>query len=88
MRDEPAEEEEEEEEELSENYPKELEVLVVYYRYQKAILTNGVNVPVTHWFDRRGGKCKPQEAVTCVCGNDEVGWFAVDLEHFGPATVH
>lgn len=66
----------------------ELEVQVIHFRYEKAILTDGRQVPVTHWFDDRGSKCKPREAVTCVCGSDETGWFAVDLEHFGPATIH
>jgi hypothetical protein len=65
-----------------------LEVAMVHFRYQKAILTDGREVPVTHWFDGRGSKCKPREAVTCVCGSDEAGWFAVDLEAFGPATLH
>lgn len=66
----------------------ELDVAAVHFRYQTAVLTNGVSVPVTHWFDRRGAKCRPRDAVTCVCGSNEMGWFAVDLEAFGPATIH
>jgi hypothetical protein len=66
----------------------ELEVTMILFRYQKAVLNNGLNVPVTHWFGRRGEKCAPREAVTCVCGSDDIGWFAVDLEEFGPAVIH
>lgn len=65
-----------------------LDVVAVNYRFQKAVLSDGQQVPVTHWFDRRGSICAPRQAVTCVCGSDATGWFSVDLEGFGPATVH
>lgn len=54
----------------------------------KALLTCTCLVPVTHWLDRMGENCLPDEAVVCVCGNDDHGWFVVDLEAFEYVTVH
>jgi len=53
-----------------------------------AMLDNMCIVPVTHWFDRRGEDCSPQDAVVCVAGSDEHGWFTVDLLEFSYVTVH
>jgi hypothetical protein len=53
-----------------------------------ALLTNLCIVPVIHWFDRRGEDCVPADAVVCVTGSDQFGWYTVDLERFGRVVVH
>lgn len=53
-----------------------------------AVLNNGISVPVTHWFDALGDECEADEADACVCGDDEWGWFHIDLENSCHATVH
>ena len=64
------------------------EVLLVHKLLRKAYLSDDSSVPVTHWFGRDGNECDPMVAVSCVCGDDVIGWFAIDLEAFGPAQVH
>ena len=66
----------------------ELDVLLINRIDQVAVLTNGAQVPVTHWFDLKGEICIPDQAVSCVAGSDETKWFAVDLQNFEYATVH
>jgi hypothetical protein len=66
----------------------ELDVIVVNRSLGVAILNNGSHVPVTHWFDARAKECTPVDAVSCVAGDDSVGWFSIDLLKFQYATVH
>ena len=48
----------------------------------QALLSNEKIVPITHWFDIDGGECDPAEAVRCVCGSDDDGWFSVELKFY------
>lgn len=36
-------------------------------------------VPVTAWIDDEGDDCGPDEAVTCVAGDDDCGWVVIEL---------
>lgn len=47
-----------------------------------ALLSNDAIVPVTNWFDFEGDECEEHLATTCVCGDADNGWFAVDLSDF------
>ena len=67
---------------------READVLMVNREKRIALLTDNRIVPVTHWFGTRGEECIPANAVTCVAGNDDAGWFAIDLQMFGYAKVH
>ena len=67
---------------------KELDVFAVHRKRKRALLSNNETVPVTHWFDSKGEDCDPLVASVCVCGTEELGWFVVDLDNFGYATVH
>lgn len=58
-------------------------------RVQRVALTDcGCQIPVTSWFDATGQDCDPADAIVCVCGDDDHGWFTVDLEAFKTVTVH
>lgn len=70
------------------NDPDKPEVQSVHRVLRQALLTDGRIVPVTHWFGSDGNDCEPHKAVSCVCGTDETGWFALDLSKFAPAKVH
>jgi hypothetical protein len=65
-----------------------LDVMAIHYKDAKAVLTCGCHVPVTHWFDWQGFDCEAKDALTCVCGDEEHGWFVLDLGNFDHATVH
>lgn len=58
------------------------DVMAIHRIQQIAILDNLTVVPVTHWFNRRGDECESKDAVVCVCGADEVGWYTIDLVNF------
>lgn len=63
--------------------------VMAIHRVQKVAILDNLNVvPVTHWFDSTGEECDPKKAVTCVCGADGVGWYAVDLTTFDYVTRH
>jgi hypothetical protein len=68
--------------------PTGLHVVCVSLIQNVALLSDSRKVPVTHWFDTRGRQCSPKEAVTCVAGSDDVGWFALDLDGLALATIH
>lgn len=56
--------------------------------YDKVILDDGTELPVTNWFDDDGDECDPDDAITCIAGTDEDGWLTIDLRQFGEATYH
>ena len=66
------------------------EVVMINRKRALALLEGGDIVPVTNWFDDRGEECDPDDAVACVCGNDETGWYVIHFaQHdFVYATVH
>lgn len=70
------------------NDPDKPTVQSVHRGNAQALLSNDVIVPVTNWFGADGEECEPITAVTCVCGADGVGWYAVDLRLFSLAKVH
>lgn len=53
-----------------------------------AVLSCNCAVPVTHWFDHNGNDCAATEGDICVCGDEEHGWFIVDVSNFSYVTVH
>jgi hypothetical protein len=53
-----------------------------------AMLECGCYVPVIEWFSKEGKDCDPDDAIVCVAGDDEHGWFTVDLVAFEIVTVH
>lgn len=55
------------------------DVIGVHRERQLAMLDTGALVPVKHWLDTQGEFCSPTEAVACVAGNEEMGWWAIDL---------
>jgi len=44
-----------------------------------ALFGDDLILPVTDWFDKDGEDCDPEDACSCVCGCDELGWVAIDL---------
>lgn len=67
--------------------PNELELRVdlINFTTGVAYLSDGTAVPVVSWLDDEGDECRESAvAVACVCGNDFVGWWAVDLTQFEP----
>jgi hypothetical protein len=49
---------------------------------QRLVIDNLGNIgKITHWFERGGEECEPDDAITCVAECD--GWFyAIDLDGF------
>lgn len=70
------------------NDPNLPEVMLIHRKRAMALLEGGDMVPVTNWFDASGRECDPVLAVTCVCGDPEVGWYVIDLRCFEYPTVH
>ena len=66
----------------------ELEVAFVNPEQNFALLTNGYTVPVIHWFNRMGEDCTSHDAVVCVAGSDDLGWFTIDLIGLDNVRVH
>ena len=53
-----------------------------------AILEDNTHIPITHWFSATEEPGTPANAVSCVAGSDETGWYALDLLCDRDATVH
>ena len=53
-----------------------------------AYLDDGRVVPITNWFDTDGDDCGPEEAVVCVAGHEDIGWYTIDLRERRYVTVH
>lgn len=64
------------------------DILFINRAAQIAVLTDNRAVPVTHWFTRGGEECGPEDAIACVAGHDDIGWYAVDLAAQEYVTVH
>jgi hypothetical protein len=60
-------------------------VIGIHREKQLAMLEDGSLIPVTHWIDEDGDDCPADEAVVCVAGTDEGGWYTVDLSDFSKA---
>ena len=67
---------------------KKLDVLGIHRSQGIALMNCDCHVPVTEWFDATGQDCEPEDAIVCVCGDEDHGWFTVDLEAFQVVTVH
>lgn len=63
------------------------EVIGIHYGDKVAVLDCNCIVPVTHWFDWQGFDCEPDDAETCVCGDEDHGWFVVELDQLEPVMV-
>ncbi|HEY7822215.1 MAG TPA: hypothetical protein VIG24_05260 [Acidimicrobiia bacterium] len=70
------------------NDPDSPDVQFISHTGKLAVLSDNTTVPVTHWFGYDGVECEPAQAVSCVAGDDEVGWFAIDLVESNYARVH
>ena len=44
-----------------------------------AMLRHETPLPIINWSDADGAECLPDNAVTCVAGDDAHGWWAIDL---------
>jgi hypothetical protein len=66
----------------------ELDVFGINRVQHIALLSNDALVPIVEWVGRDGEPCSPWDAVSCVCGSDEFGWFSVDLSAYPTMTVH
>ncbi len=51
-----------------------------------AMLDCGCFVPITEWFGEDGEDCAPDDAIVCVAGDDDHGWFTIDLVAFPVVT--
>lgn len=65
-----------------------LNVMALNYKSRQALLSDNRLVPITHWYDPDGDECEIDEAVSCVCGSDETGWFSVLLNEFEFQRMH
>lgn len=70
------------------NDPGKPEVHAVHRVLGQALLSDNTIVPVTNWFGPDGEDCDPFKAVSCVCGSEEAGWYAVNLSAFSMEKVH
>jgi hypothetical protein len=55
------------------------EVDVVMIDERQVLMCSGTLLPVTNWFDDDGDECEPDDAVTCVAGDDERGWYSIEI---------
>ena len=70
------------------NDEREVNVTFINRAQNFALLDTGFIVPVIHWFNTDGDDCNSKEAVVCVCGSEQFGWFIIDLTTFDYMTVH
>lgn len=53
-----------------------------------AVVDHKTYVWITKWLDEDGEDCTPDEAVSCVAGEDGVGWWSIDLSHYSRVNVN
>ena len=53
-----------------------------------AFIDHEIYVWVTEWLNEDGEECAEPYAVSCVAGDEENGWFAVDLTKFSRTNVN
>lgn len=58
------------------------QVIAVHREKEVAMLDDGALIPVTNWLDEDGEFCEADDAAVCVAGNDEEGWYTIDLSSF------
>lgn len=46
------------------------------------LLSDGTVLPITNYIDADGDDCAKEAAIVCVAGNDEHGWYALNLAGF------
>jgi hypothetical protein len=66
----------------------EIEVQAIHRGNGVALLACGCSVPITDWFGKDGEDCAPKDAIVCVGGDDDHGWFMIDLVALEIVTVH
>jgi len=64
------------------------EVEMVHFGARIAYLSNNVIVPIVKWLDPWGEACEREQAVVCVAGDPQQGWFTIVMAEFEPPTVH
>jgi hypothetical protein len=65
------------------------DVIGIHREKNLAMLDDGSVITVTHWMDEDGDFCLAKDAIVCVAGSDEAGWYTIDLSFFsGNAMVH
>lgn len=64
------------------------EIQAIHRNERVALLNCGCTIPVTDWFGKDGADCAPRDAIVCVAGDDNHGWFMIDLQAFQIVTVH
>lgn len=47
-----------------------------------AVVDHETYIWVTRWLDDEGDECEAPEAVACIAGDDENGWWSIDLTAF------
>lgn len=62
-----------------------LEAINIHGRF---VMTTKIEfLPIVAFYDENGEDCEPEDAVTCVAGDDEFGWLTIKLER-DHVTVH
>lgn len=64
------------------------DVVMIHRGQRLAYLDDSRVIPITNWIGINGQDCLPNEAIVCVAGSDETGWFTIDLLAFEVPTVH
>jgi hypothetical protein len=64
------------------------EVVMIHRGRRLAYLADNRTIPITNWIGVDGADCTPSEAIVCVAGTDEIGWFTIDLLTFEVPTLH
>lgn len=52
------------------------------------LLDDDTIIPITDYFDVGGRPCAPEDAVTCVAGQIDRGWWSINLRDFTPIARH
>ena len=55
-------------------------IISVNRNLEIALSNTNVMFPITNWIDRKGEDCAPGDAVVCICGEEKIGWFSVNLK--------
>ena len=53
-----------------------------------AVVDHERYVWITNWIDADGDECDPEDAVFCIAGDDDVGWWSIDLSAFSRVNVN
>jgi hypothetical protein len=60
----------------------EREVAMMNIGQRIAVLDDDEIIEITDFIDKHGEFCEPEDAVICVAGDEETGWWSIRISEF------